>query len=108
MSNNQKPKFGDLDKGCTAYFINPHTQEVEPVYVMGTYYEEGKPNLMNLVIVIVPKYYRSRPISELDTKALRRFEIKLPKNETMVLVSTIPPTLYATTQQELENFKKFM
>lgn len=100
-------KFGDVEKGETIFYLDPHLKSVEPCYVMGVFKPEEKPDQTGITVLLVPKDERNKPINNLDVTKLRKFYITLPKNISLALVGTIPPTLYATTEEELKTWLKF-
>lgn len=96
-----------MEKGVLMYFLDPRVKSVEPCYCLGTFYEENKPDLINITVLIIPKEDREKPLAGLDTSRLNQIKILCPKNESLILVGTRPPTLYATTKEELETWVKF-
>lgn len=100
-------KFGDLDKGDTMYYIDPHYKIVEPAFIIGTDVVFQHPELKKFTVLLIPKEDRDVPIDRLDTSKMRQVIFNADKNVTMVMVLTNPPSAYCTTEQELLTWMKF-
>lgn len=102
----KKIKFGDLEVNSTIYYIHPFLKIIEPAFVMGI---EDKPSGFTtdhtkLILILVPKEEREKPLTTLDPNKLRKIVMVVKKSTTSALVITKPPTMYATTQSELSEY----
>lgn len=107
LSNKSIIRFGDVEPKTAIFYIDPHTHNIGPCFVIDINPIPKKPSLQEMVLLLVPEHLRSKPLAEFDSKSLRQIRFVCKKMDTQVLVNTNPPTVYSTTEEELRLWQKF-
>lgn len=107
-------KFGDflvsernIKIPPTIYYLHPKLLIIEPAFLIGGNPVPGKPEMIEIVALIVPKEMREMPLNQIDPTQIKQLRFTVDKNLSFCLVPTLPPVPYCTTKEELETWVKF-